>query len=549
MKKIKFYFSMICLLSVFAFVATSCGDDEEKGLQQFTVTFDSQGGSSVESQTVAEGDKVKEPVAPTKEDAAFLGWFKEAACTTRWDFNRDVVTKDLTLYAGWRTADYTVTFETNGGSAIEPQGVVKGGLVTKPVTPVKEGAAFDGWYADTELTQPYDFDTPVNGDLTLYAKWTEISKEALQQLLADAEELSSDDYEEESYRALEKKMDEARRVIADENATPEEIVTAYQELAEAMKNLVELPHRPTVEIQIKPVPDEEGIISVTPGNWVNLYAVGVDKDGNQATQSEVIFEHQLDAWANPSYPLEVGNHSIDFLLKEDIASGSTTEVTIKSAEDPSLMRTVTLKVVTEDDLVQQFIEAAAALPDASTITIDNYPDIYKLILRAEDLYDRCSGLPSAQGPDFEAAFKKLDACWEVTDNFWYFSYSFDGNRCKLVEVVYDEIMNCDYQADGAFPAGVYTADWEKYSETTYGQTRLILKEDGTCYSEYREASTPDGSAAGVWEKEMDGTYKYTGSKEQGGNILLEASNYYDDYAANATVRSMKAFKSKVLKRR
>lgn len=41
MKAFKLYFSMICLLSVFTFVATSCGDDDESGLQQFTVTFDS----------------------------------------------------------------------------------------------------------------------------------------------------------------------------------------------------------------------------------------------------------------------------------------------------------------------------------------------------------------------------------------------------------------------------------------------------------------------------------------------------------------------------
>ena len=67
----------------------------------FTVTFDSQGGSAVSSQTVASGSKATAPTTPTRSGYTFDGWYKDAACTVAWDFDNDVVTVDITLYAKW----------------------------------------------------------------------------------------------------------------------------------------------------------------------------------------------------------------------------------------------------------------------------------------------------------------------------------------------------------------------------------------------------------------------------------------------------------------
>jgi len=66
----------------------------------------------------------------------------------------------------------TVTFEVNGGSAVEAQSVAKGEKVTRPADPSKSGNAFDGWYQDATLSVPYDFAQPLTADVTLYAKWT-----------------------------------------------------------------------------------------------------------------------------------------------------------------------------------------------------------------------------------------------------------------------------------------------------------------------------------------------------------------------------------------
>lgn len=66
---------------------------------------------------------------------------------------------------------YTVFFETNGGSKISSQSVMDGDKAARPEDPVRKGYIFDGWYSDKNFKKPYDFNSPVKSDITLYAKW------------------------------------------------------------------------------------------------------------------------------------------------------------------------------------------------------------------------------------------------------------------------------------------------------------------------------------------------------------------------------------------
>lgn len=68
----------------------------------------------------------------------------------------------------------TVTFDSNGGSAVAPVHLESGAAVSEPMAPVRSGYRFDGWYTDRALTSAYDFGTPVAASMTLYAKWTAI---------------------------------------------------------------------------------------------------------------------------------------------------------------------------------------------------------------------------------------------------------------------------------------------------------------------------------------------------------------------------------------
>ena len=90
---------------------------------------------------------------------------------------------DLQINDGWvwvevRPVDappvektFTVTFDSNGGSAVASQTVKEGEKAAKPANPTRDGYTFEGWFADEALKTAYDFNTPVTSDITLYASW------------------------------------------------------------------------------------------------------------------------------------------------------------------------------------------------------------------------------------------------------------------------------------------------------------------------------------------------------------------------------------------
>ena len=145
----------------------------ENPANTYTVTFETNGGSVVNGQSVAEGGKVVEPDTPTRTGYIFKGWFSNKNCTTPFDFNTPITGK-TTIYALWSPAYYTVTFETNGASnTISSRNVRHGNTVPVPTTPIKSGYTFMGWYTDATFYREYDFTTPVTGDITLYAYYTQ----------------------------------------------------------------------------------------------------------------------------------------------------------------------------------------------------------------------------------------------------------------------------------------------------------------------------------------------------------------------------------------
>ena len=85
----------------------------------FLVTFDSQGGNSVGNQGASSGDKLLEPAAPTRDGYLFGGWYKEASCSNRWNFNTDTVTGARTLYALWYQEKSYIANTTSSGGYID----------------------------------------------------------------------------------------------------------------------------------------------------------------------------------------------------------------------------------------------------------------------------------------------------------------------------------------------------------------------------------------------------------------------------------------------
>ncbi len=134
----------------------------------FEVSFDNQG--TVETVEVTENGLIVEPTAPTREGYTFGGWYLDAECKQKVDFETYKVVGDVTLYAQWLINSYTVSFEENGGSSVEDITVEYGKPATMPANPTKEGHNFVGWFVDQNLTQPYT-NGAIKGNTTLYAKW------------------------------------------------------------------------------------------------------------------------------------------------------------------------------------------------------------------------------------------------------------------------------------------------------------------------------------------------------------------------------------------
>ena len=148
-------------------------------LTLYTVTFDSQGGSSVDPiQNVNAGSNILEPGAPKMEGFVFNGWHKEPECINPWDFDNHTVNEDTTLYAKWYaipiSETYTVIFDSQGGSNVEAiKDISAGATINMPAEPVRTGYKFGGWFLEAETLIAWNFDADhVNGNMTLYAKWT-----------------------------------------------------------------------------------------------------------------------------------------------------------------------------------------------------------------------------------------------------------------------------------------------------------------------------------------------------------------------------------------
>ena len=140
-----------------------------------SVSFDTMGGSQIAPITVESGSYITQPPVPSRSGYTFTGWYLDAGYTQKFDFGT-AITKDLTLYAQWTASDvttYTVTFESNGGTAVTPQTVEENGLAVEPAVPSRDGYVFNGWYLDAACTQKFDFNTVITKDLTLYAGWKE----------------------------------------------------------------------------------------------------------------------------------------------------------------------------------------------------------------------------------------------------------------------------------------------------------------------------------------------------------------------------------------
>jgi uncharacterized repeat protein (TIGR02543 family) len=114
--------------------------NDSSNLLPYTITFDSRGGSAVQSINADEATAVPKPPDPVKEGYAFTGWFSAASGGTAYAWPH-ALSADVTMYARWQAnsepplSRYTITFDSRGGSAVQSITAYLGFLITKPPNP------------------------------------------------------------------------------------------------------------------------------------------------------------------------------------------------------------------------------------------------------------------------------------------------------------------------------------------------------------------------------------------------------------------------------
>ena len=130
----------------------------------FTITFDSDGGSTVAPVTQEYGTKVTAPEDPVREGYTFVQWNKDGS---KYEFTT-MPGEDVSLKAVWKINRHTITFDSNGGSAVAPITQDYGTKVKAPEDPVREGYTFVQWNRDGVK---YEFGTIPDEDVALEAEW------------------------------------------------------------------------------------------------------------------------------------------------------------------------------------------------------------------------------------------------------------------------------------------------------------------------------------------------------------------------------------------
>ena len=129
-------------------------------INQYTITFDTVGGSTVASITQDYGTAIAAPADPTREGYTFIGWDKEIPST--------MPAENMIITAKWKVNQYTITFDSNGGSEIAPITQDYGTAITAPADPTREGYTFIGWDKAIPATMHAE-------DLTITAQWRDIA--------------------------------------------------------------------------------------------------------------------------------------------------------------------------------------------------------------------------------------------------------------------------------------------------------------------------------------------------------------------------------------
>ncbi len=171
----KLYYFLFLALATFSLLV-SCGGSGDDNTVEYNITWMDETGAVLKTTKVKEGaipTYTYEKTDTAEWDYSFAGWKNSADGEVLSQL--PLADSDATYYAEITKTKrtYTVSFVTNGGSAVANQTVEYGREATKPEDPVYEGYRFMGWYTDANLTVEADFSADILANTSYYAAWNE----------------------------------------------------------------------------------------------------------------------------------------------------------------------------------------------------------------------------------------------------------------------------------------------------------------------------------------------------------------------------------------
>lgn len=470
--RMKHFIFTLCTIFVCAVSITGCSKEEnDTSKPTFTVSFDSQGGSEVPSQEVTQGEKATKPSNPTKEGFAFGGWYTSTENITVWNFETDVVTKNLTLYAKW----------------------VKEDEITREM--------LDEAVKEARKYKEEDY--------------TEDSYKLLEQKITAATNILG-------------KSNATTEEIATAYAELKEAINQLIPLGKRQTTNISIAPAPVdgiVRLSTEKLKDP------SPNNsYVRIEAWGEDICGGKSTNSTVSFsydETKLKSWTKDGEIKEDRERgTLGFSPNPDLEIGESVEITVTSADDTGLKTTFKLTVCTPEEIKSLFLEAVEGLSSAQQINFDTYFEVNGVYNRCLDIYNSLSWSQQNKDADIKAAKQTLDGFEENFDGWWHVGYiQMDKDKYVLGE------NDATFTAEGNFPCGTFVTIHDIPEDgTLYGKESMTLKADYTFLEEYGEGSDISQIPS---EPNMEGEYRlYQGDSKQG-IFIFHPTREYDSYSKAA----------------
>ncbi len=140
-------------------------------VNEYTISFDTDGGTEIAPVTKNYGEGVDAPKAPEKEGYTFAGWYSDPECTVTADIPSTMPASDKTYYAGWTVNQYTISFDAKGGTDVDSITANYGSEVSEPTVPTKTGYTFADWTTEAGAVVTWPVTVPA-ANVKYLATWT-----------------------------------------------------------------------------------------------------------------------------------------------------------------------------------------------------------------------------------------------------------------------------------------------------------------------------------------------------------------------------------------